>query len=289
MLRSMTGFGKATGDFENKKTTVEIRSLNSKQFDLNLRMPGIYKEKEIDLRTLLSKAIERGRVDVFITTESLLEEAEYKINSALARSYYKDVKSLAEQTGESSDILAIVMKMPDVLKNEKPQLNDNEWHKLLETFNVAVTAFNQFRDDEGKSLNKEIESRVNSILNFLKQIESFDSSRIDQVKERIKKNLFEFIDKNAIDNNRFEQELIYYIEKLDITEEKVRLKTHCDYFLETMNASSSEGRKLSFITQEIGREINTIGSKANNAEIQKIVVQMKDELEKIKEQINNVL
>jgi uncharacterized protein (TIGR00255 family) len=289
MIKSMTGFGKASGTFLNKKITVEIKSLNSKQLDLNLRLPGIYKEKELELRSFLGKEIERGRVDVFINTESAEDTADLSINKSLAMSYYQDLKELAEATGEKTDFLALIMRMPDVLKNERPQLQPEEWQQLMEISIQAIGAFNQFRKDEGVSLKKDIVNRIELILENLKQVETFDQDRINNTREKLLKNLNEFVEKGNIDNNRFEQELIYYLEKFDITEEKVRLKTHCDYFLKTMETEASEGRKLGFITQEIGREINTIGSKANHAEIQKRVVQMKDELEKIKEQMLNVL
>ena len=289
MIKSMTGYGKASGEFENKKITVEVRSLNSKQLDLNLRMPGLYKEKELELRSFLGKELERGRADVFINTETELEAADYVINKSLALSYYNDIKALTDITGDKTDILALVMRMPEILKNEKQKFDDKEWKKLLEITGIAINAFNQFRLDEGNSLKKDIETRIGLILNNLSEIEKYDSSRISATKEKLLKTLNEFVDKNAVDHNRFEQELIYYLEKFDITEEKVRLRTHCDYFLKTMELETSEGRKLGFITQEIGREINTIGSKANNADIQKLVVQMKDDLEKIKEQMLNVL
>lgn len=285
----MTGYGKASGEFENKKITVELRSLNSKQLDLNLRMPGMYKEKELELRSFLGKELERGRADVFINTEAELEAADYVINKSLALSYYKDIKALSDLTGDKTDILALVMRMPDVLKNEKPKFDEREWQKLLEITGIAINAFNQFRIDEGNSLKKDIESRIGFIRDNLSEIEKYDEDRINNTREKLIKNLNEFVEKNAVDKNRFEQELIYYLEKFDITEEKVRLKTHCDYFLKTMQLETSEGRKLGFISQEIGREINTIGSKANNADIQKLVVQMKDDLEKIKEQMLNIL
>jgi len=285
----MTGFGKATGIFQNKKISVEIKSLNSKQLDLNLRLPGLYKEKELEIRSLLGKEIERGRVDVFINTESADDKADLSINKSLAMSYYQDLKELAEATGEKTDFLALIMRMPDVMKNERPQLQPEEWQQLMEISSQAIQAFNQFRTDEGLSLKNDIVKRINLILENLSHIENFDGERINNTREKLLKNLNEFVEKGNIDNNRFEQELIYYLEKFDITEEKVRLKTHCAYFLKTMETESSEGRKLGFITQEIGREINTIGSKANHADIQKHVVQMKDELEKIKEQMLNVL
>ena len=286
----MTGFGKAVNELENKKIVVEIRSLNSKQMDLSLRMPGAYKEKELELRSAISKEVERGRADVSVYIESATGEKNYAINKALAASYYNDLKLLAENIGvNGTDFMSIIMKMPDVLKNERPEPDKNEWEIIAATVNEAIKAFNIYRITEGEVLGKDISERVNIILALLKEIESVEAKRIPSVRERIQKNLHEFIEKDTIDRNRFEQELIYYLEKIDITEEKVRLRMHCNYFLETLKSNDSEGRKLGFITQEIGREINTIGSKANDADMQKMVVQMKDELEKMKEQLLNVL
>lgn len=290
-MKSMTGFGKAVNEFSAKKITVEIRSLNSKQLDLNLRMSYIYKEKELELRADIGKQIERGKVDVSIYTESLQEEMPVSLNKELAKTYYKELKSLSTELNENNnDLLSLVIKMPDVMKAEREvqELDETEWTQVKMTVNKAIEAFQKFRDDEGKTLAKEFESRIAIIGSLLLEIVKLDALRIQNIKERIRTNLAEAIDADKIDVNRFEQELIYYIEKLDITEEKLRLKTHLDYFISTVNEPSS-GRKLGFISQEIGREINTIGSKANDAGIQKLVVQMKDELEKIKEQMLNVL
>lgn len=290
-FKSMTGFGKAVNEIPGKKITVEIRSLNSKQLDLNLRIPYLYKEKELELRTELSKQLERGKVDVSVYTESTQETVPTTLNKNLAKAYYNELRSLSQELNEKEEnLLSLVVKMPDVLKAEKEtvELDETEWNQVKEAVNKAIEAFQKFRDDEGKTLEKEFQNRIGIIGKLLNEVLSLDNARVDNIKKRIKNNLEEVIDLNKIDQNRFEQELIYYIEKLDITEEKLRLKTHLDYFNETMKEPAS-GRKLGFISQEIGREINTIGSKANDAGIQKLVVQMKDELEKVKEQLLNVL
>lgn len=287
----MTGFGKAINENNGKKITVEMRSLNSKQLDLNLRLPYTYKEKEIELRTELSKQAERGKLDVTIYVESLEETAPVLINKSLAKIYHSELKLLAKEFEETNhDLLPLVLKMPDVMKAERETivLDESEWKGIKLAVEKAMEAFQQFRSDEGKTLSKEFESRIAIVASLLLEVIALDNLRIPNIKERIKTNLTEAVGKEKIDANRFEQELIYYIEKLDITEEKLRLKTHLNYFIATMKEPSN-GRKLGFITQEIGREINTIGSKANDSGIQKLVVQMKDEIEKIKEQLLNVL
>jgi uncharacterized protein (TIGR00255 family) len=290
-FKSMTGFGKATHEIPGKKITVEIRSLNSKQLDLNLRIPYLYKEKELELRTEIGKQLERGKVDVTVFTETTQESTPTSLNKTLAKAYFNELKSLSQELNEGTEnLLSIVVKMPDVLKAEREtvELDEKEWNEVKATVNRAIEAFQKFRDDEGKTLENEFNNRIGIIAKLLNEVLQLDDARVTNIKNRIKNNLEEVIDTNKIDQNRFEQELIYYIEKLDITEEKLRLKTHLDYFNETMKEPGS-GRKLGFISQEIGREINTIGSKANDAGMQKMVVQMKDELEKIKEQLLNVL
>lgn len=287
----MTGFGKSVTEIPGKKVTVEVRSLNSKALDLNLRLPYIYKEKELELRSEISKQIERGKVDLTIFTESTQETLPIAINKTLAKTYYKELKALSEELKETNaNLLPLILKMPEVLKAEREtaELDPLEWEQVKTTVNTAIEAFQKFRSDEGKILAEEFKTRITIIYNLLTDVVSMDASRIENVRTRIKNNIAELVEKEKIDENRFEQELIYYIEKLDITEEKLRLKTHLDYFRNTMIEPSS-GRKLGFISQEIGREINTIGSKANDAGVQKLVVQMKDELEKIKEQLLNVL
>ncbi len=289
MIKSMTGYGKAICELPSKKITVEVRSLNSKSFDLNLRTPSVYREKEQEIRSEIAKQLERGKIDFSIYSEFTGEAGSLTINHTLAKSYYKELKGLAEELKDpGNDLLALTMKMPEVMRAEKQELDENEWTTLRISVDEAILNFQQFRLDEGKSISDDFEKRIGFIMASLTEVEKADILRINNVRERIRKNIAEFVEKEKIDQNRFEQELVYYIEKLDVTEEKVRLKTHCEYFIKTMQEDSS-GRKLGFITQEIGREINTIGSKANDATIQKIVVQMKDELEKIKEQVNNVL
>jgi uncharacterized protein (TIGR00255 family) len=289
MIRSMTGFGKAVCELPAKKITVELRSLNSKQFDLNMRMPSLYRDKESELRSEIAKNLERGKIDFSVFSEFTGTEGAVTINKTLAKSYYNELKSLAAELKETGgDLLSLTMKMPEVMRAERQELDETEWKQVRLAVDAALKDFQRFRLDEGKSIEDDFLKRLGFISTSLAEVEKADALRVNNVRERIRKNISEFVDKEKIDENRFEQELVYYIEKIDITEEKVRLKTHCDYFLKTMQEDSS-GRKLGFITQEIGREINTIGSKANDAGIQKIVVQMKDELEKIKEQVNNVL
>ena len=285
----MTGFGKATKEFENKTVNVEIRSLNSKNLDLSLRLSSTYRDKEHELKSEITKLLERGKVDLSVYVESKIEETPVQINTDLAKSYYNQLKQLAVDLNEpTTNLMSYVLKMPDVLKSERKEPNEQDWKDIQSVIFLAVEGLNKFRSDEGKSIEKDFETRLGIIADSLEKIKEHDAARIQNIRDRIKKNLEEVVGKEKVDNNRFEQELIYYIEKLDINEEKVRLKTHLDYFLKTMKEPAG-GRKLNFIGQEIGREVNTIGSKANDAEMQKLVVLMKDELEKIKEQTNNVL
>jgi len=288
-LKSMTGFGRSVEAFKDKKIIIEIKSLNSKGLDLFCRIAPAYREKEIEIRNLLSKKLERGKVELAIYIEESSDSKQGIINKELALAYHQELKNLSHEINESSNnLLPQILKMPDIFKNDKIILEQDEWNFLEQLLTKAIIEIDTFRLTEGKTLENEIGDRINLILNLLNQIELLDAERTINIKNRIKNNLSEIIGSEKIDENRFEQELIYYIEKLDITEEKTRLKTHCNFFLENMNEAST-GRKLAFISQEIGREINTIGSKANNAPIQKIVVLMKDELEKIKEQLNNIL
>jgi len=289
MLKSMTGFGKATKEFENKTVNVEIRSLNSKNLDLSLRLSSTYRDKEHELKSEITKLLERGKIDLSIYVESKQQETPVEINTDLAKSYYQKLKQLASELNEpATNLLSQVLKMPDVLKSERKEPNEQDWQDIHSVVLKAIEELNKFRTDEGKSIEKDFEIRLGIIASSLEKIKEHDAARIKNIKDRIKKNLEDVVGKENVDNNRFEQELIYYIEKLDINEEKVRLKTHLDYFIKTMKEPAG-GRKLNFIGQEIGREVNTIGSKANDAEMQKLVVLMKDELEKIKEQTNNVL
>lgn len=289
MIRSMTGFGKANANYQNKKITVEVRSVNSKQLDASIRMPNVYKEKETELKSVLSEKAERGKIDVAIYYENLNDERNFSINKNIALNYYQELKSLSNELNlKEESLLSIVMRLPEVVSSDKKELDEKEWGVIFQTFLQAVDGFNSFRDSEGGKLMIELENRVDSIINQLSKVDKYEKERLDNTKQRIEKALKELGQEN-IDRNRFEQELIYYLEKLDITEEKQRLSAHCSYFLETMKNEINQGRKLGFITQEMGREINTLGSKSNHAEMQKLVVLMKDELEKIKEQVLNVL
>ncbi|MBL7922336.1 MAG: YicC family protein [Bacteroidia bacterium] len=289
MIRSMTGFGKATLELVDKTINVEIRSLNSKGADISLRLSSGLRNYELELRNEISKQLERGKIDLSIYIESKKAETPVEINVELAKAYHEQLKKLAKELNEPiGEALNQVLKFPDVLKSERKETDENEWKQIKQCVNEAIVQLNKFRDMEGISLQKDFEERLNKIGNCLEEIKKLDLVRINSIKERIRNNIEDVIGKGKIDENRFEQELIYYVEKLDINEEKVRLKTHLDYFIETCK-EAAPGRKLNFISQEIGREINTIGSKANDAQMQKLVVLMKDELEKIKEQANNVL
>jgi len=286
----MTGYGKSELVSGTKKITVEVKTLNSKQTDINLRLPSVYKEKELILRSLLAKTIGRGKAEMSVHIESQGEQSAYSINRELALEYQKQLQLLADDLGESNVTqLPLLLRMPDVLKPEKATLDEGEWKILLGIAEEALGGLNEFREQEGAILQQDFTDRISIIQSLLQKILAIEGERIQTVRERIDKNLREFVDAEQIDQNRFEQELIYYLEKFDITEEKVRLKAHCDYFIETLTGPEGQGKKLGFISQEIGREINTIGSKANHVGIQKMVVQMKDELEKIKEQVLNVL
>lgn len=288
----MTGYGKATGDFNGKKISVELRALNSKGVDLNVRMSSLYREKELELRNELSRKLERGKIDVNIFAENTSGEAgKPVINRALLLSYYHELKSVATELGEQEKInyLSMLVGMPDVLQTTREELDNSEWKFIMGLLNDTIIQFNQFRLQEGAVLGNELKQRVELILDNLQKVEVLADERKPAIRAKLLKGLEELGDKMVIDTNRFEQEVIYYLEKLDITEERVRLKNHCSYFLETMDNQLNEGKKLGFIAQEIGREINTIGSKCNDAEIQRYVVHMKDELEKIKEQVLNIL
>lgn len=285
----MTGFGKYSKEFADKTITVEVRSLNSKGADISLRLSSMFRAYELELRNELTRQLERGKIDLSVFVESKQEDSPIEINLELAKAYHKKLAELATALGEpKTDLFKEVIKMPDVMKNERKEADENVWKEIMQCINEAIKDLNKFRDHEGKSIEADFKTRIGVIEDSLNKIIELDKNRIAKIKERIKTNLAEVIGADKIDSNRFEQELIYYIEKLDINEEKVRLKQHLDYFLSTMKENSI-GRKLNFITQEIGREINTIGSKANDADMQKLVVLMKDELEKLKEQSSNVL
>ncbi|NJO88355.1 MAG: YicC family protein [Chloroflexia bacterium] len=292
MLKSMTGFGKASADYENKKITIEVKSLNSKQSDINIRMPLQYKEKELALRNELIQKLDRGKIDLSVWLEGGESDKTIQFNENLIKEYYtqlEKVSKIINQPIENEQVMQIIMRMPDVLKTEQKELDEKEWEVILNTTKEAIEQLDIFRVQEGEMLEKDFTKRIERIIGFLNLIKPYEKERIDKVRERINQNLKEFIENQDVDKNRFEQEIIFYLEKFDITEEKVRLRNHTAYFLETMKKEDMPGKKLGFITQEIGREINTIGSKANHAEIQKLVVQMKDELEKIKEQLLNIL
>jgi len=291
MVKSMTGYGKDVLENNARKITVEIRTLNSKQLDINLRIPQIYREKELNIRSVLGKEIGRGKVDISINIEHKEVVIAPVINRSVARHYYNEMLELTELFKQETkpDYLSLIVKMPEVLSLPEFEIDEEEYSELLATIGNAAAKVNTFRINEGKTLEKDFIYRIQNILDLLKQVEPFEKERTLHIKERIKSNLEEFAQDIQSDKNRFEQEIIYYLEKLDITEEKVRLKKHCDYFLETMAGEKDAGKKLSFISQEIGREINTMGAKANDFNIQQIVVLMKNELEKIKEQLFNIL
>ncbi|MCD4737551.1 MAG: YicC family protein [Bacteroidales bacterium] len=291
MLTSMTGYGKVDFDFDDKKIAIEIKSLNSKQLDIIVRMPNGYREKELEIRSLLGKLLVRGKIDLSITAENVGDTPGFTINKQLAKKYYEDLSSLSEELNESGfqDILSILVKMPEVLTSEKKELSDEEWKQIKKAIYEATEKLILFRKEEGTALEEDMIQRNIKIVGLLEKIPEFESNRNKKMKEKLFREVKEVTDPVDFNENRFEQELIYYLEKLDISEEKVRLKKHCSYFSDTINQEQMQGKKLIFITQEIGREINTIGSKANDANIQRLVVQMKEQLEKIKEQLHNIL
>jgi len=287
----MTGYGKAECLLADKKLTIEIKSLNSKQLDTNTRLPSLYKEKDIDIRQLIASELERGKVECSFYYELSAEAGTSTINEPVVKSYYEQLYKISDELGlqASLELLSTVMRMPDTIRTEKPEIEDKEWALVKAALKQAMDQVNNFRIQEGESLDSDLRQRVDAIIEKLEKVELYEKERIDKVRERIGKHLEEYGMKEAVDDNRFEQELIYYIEKLDISEEKVRLANHCKYFLETLADQGPAGKKLGFISQEMGREINTLGSKANHKDLQKLVVEMKDELERIKEQILNVL
>lgn len=281
----MTGYGKAVLQLPSKKLTIEIKSLNSKNLDLNTRMPSVYREKELDIRKLIANQLERGKVDFSIFLEVTGEETSTQLNTPVVKQYMKQLKEVVN--GDETELLKMAVRFPDALNTEREEIDENEWHQVENSIAEVLKAIDLYRLDEGKVLEADFSQRITSIGELLEKVVAIDPERITAVRERLQKAIDDL--KENIDQNRFEQELIYYIEKYDITEEKVRLKNHLDYFMSSLHSDDSNGKKLGFIAQEIGREINTIGSKSNYAPMQKIVVQMKDELEKIKEQLLNVL
>ena len=286
MIHSMTGFGKASLQLPTKKITVEIKSLNSKGLDLNTRMPSVFREMELGLRNQISQRLERGKVDFSLYVEVTGEETTSKINVPIVKGYINQMKAVIPNADET-ELMKMAVRMPDALKTERDEIDENEWKQIQTVIDEALENITNFRKDEGASLEKEFQLRIANIEKLMNEAVSYDAERIETVKTRLRTALDEL--KVNVDENRFEQELIFYLEKYDITEEKVRLGNHLNYFLETLNGTEANGRKLGFITQEMGREINTMGSKSNHTEMQKLVVMMKDELEKIKEQVLNVL
>ncbi|MBP7180608.1 MAG: hypothetical protein PWQ53_913 [Bacteroidota bacterium] len=290
MLYSMTGYGKSTAELPNKKISIEIRSLNSKQFDLFTRIPLIYKEKEMALRNDLSRQLERGKIDFSMNVEIISKDVSSKIDHDVVSQYQKEIKNLAVELGvpEPQDWFSILMRLPDVMKQDTEELSETEWEIIQKAIDEAVQGVVNFRQQEGAMLDRVLREKIRNIRNLLDAVDPFEAERVEKVKSRLIDSLTS-LEGVEYDKNRFEQELIYYIEKLDVNEEKTRLAHHLDYFEETMNDRQSQGKKLGFIAQEIGREINTLGSKSNQSEMQRIVVRMKDELEQIKEQVLNVL
>ena len=286
MIHSMTGFGKATLQLSTKKITVEIKSLNSKGLDLNVKIPGVYREMELSLRNEIALQLERGKIDFSLFIENVTEQTSNKINIAVVKNYIEQLKEVVNE-GYETEMLKMAIRMPDALKIEREEIDEKEWTTIQEVIKEGLKNILDFRKAEGKSLENEFILRIANIRQLMNDALALDPERIQAIKDRLFNAIAEL--KVNVDENRFEQELIYYLEKLDITEEKVRLNNHLDYFLETINASQANGRKLGFIVQEMGREINTMGSKSNHAQMQKLVVMMKDELEKIKEQVLNVL
>lgn len=285
MIQSMTGFGKHVIQLPTKKITVELKSLNSKSLDLNARMPSAYREKELELRKTIARSLVRGKVDFGLYVEHTGGETSAEVNEAAVKSYMRQLKTIAD--GDDLRLLDMALRMPDALKTEREDIDEAEYESIQIAVKEALKEINVFRSEEGKVLEGDFMKRITNLQTLLEQVEAMDPDRQNDVRERLEKAVTDI--KTDVDANRFEQELIYYLEKYDITEEKVRLTNHLEYFASTLNSDDSNGKKLGFISQEIGREINTIGSKANYAPMQQLVVQMKDELEKIKEQMLNVL
>ena len=282
----MTGFGKATLQLTTKKITIEVKSLNSKGLDLNVRMPSLYREMELSLRTQIASQLERGKIDFSIYIENTTEQTSTRVNVPIVKAYIDQLREIYADA-DATELMKMAIRMPDILKTEREEIDENEWKTIQKAIEEALQSIINFRKDEGQSLEKEFRLRIGNIRQYMNEALALDPERVEAIKNRLQTAIAEL--EVAVDENRFEQELIYYLEKLDITEEKVRLTNHLDYFLETINGTEANGRKLGFITQEMGREINTMGSKSNHAQMQKLVVQMKDELEKIKEQVLNVL
>ena len=291
MIQSMTGFGKSVCEFQNKKIVAEIKSLNSKQMDISTRISGLYREKDIEIRSRIAQVLERGKVDFALYTDNTSAEANCHINTSVFEDYRKQIVALAAATGleEPKDWFQLLLKIPDVMKTEVQDLDEDEWNVAQTAIDNAISQLITFRKQEGEGLEKFFLSKITNIENLLAEVPNYERARIDKIKSRFEDNLKSLEDKITYDQNRVEQELIFYIEKLDISEEKQRLANHLKYFRDTLANGESRGKKLGFIAQEMGREINTLGSKANHSELQIVVVKMKDELEQIKEQVLNVL
>jgi uncharacterized protein (TIGR00255 family) len=291
MIKSMTGYGKSIAELPQKKISIEIKSLNSKSLDINTRLPWMYREKEAELRNIISQKLDRGKIDLNINFDVLDSEIIPVINKSVVKYYFNQLKEITGELGINADdqLISTIMRLPDALKTEKPELPEEEWILVREKIHESIDQLDSYRIEEGKSIETDLIRCVGKIVKLLEDIEKFEAGRITRIREKLNSNLLEYIVPENIDKNRYEQEILFYLEKLDINEEKVRLKKHCEYFLEKIASLPPNGKILSFIAQEIGREINTIGSKANDASIQKLVVMMKDELEKIKEQSLNVL
>ena len=284
MIQSMTGFGKSVLSLADKHISIEIKSLNSKSIDINTRIPQVYREKELDFRKLIAEQLQRGKVDFSIFIENTGTQTPSKINPNIVKSYIEQMRTIVD--GDLTELLKMAVRMPDALQTTSESISEEELANIFQHINLAIADLQNFRSQEGKVLEKDFILRINNINRLLQEVQGMDEERLALIRERLEKAVADILN---VDANRFEQELIFYLEKLDITEEKIRLKKHLDYFLETLHSEESNGRKLSFIAQEIGREVNTLGSKANFAPMQQLVVQMKDELEKIKEQVLNVL
>lgn len=285
MIQSMTGYGKSVIQLPSKKISIEIKSLNSKNLDLNARMPSMYREKELEIRKLIASKLIRGKIDFSLFVEITGEATSSHINKTVVASYMNQLRDVVE--GDDTELLKMAIRLPDAVTTEREEIDENEWQQIASEIDNSLEKIHEYRLDEGKHLEKDFLIRIENIKALLDQVIEMDPERIEAVRDRLNRGIAEI--KEKVDENRFEQELIYYIEKFDITEEKVRLTNHLDYFKKALNSDDSNGKKLGFISQEIGREINTIGSKSNYAPMQKLVVQMKDELEKIKEQLLNVL
>jgi uncharacterized protein (TIGR00255 family) len=285
MIQSMTGYGKTVLQLPTKKISIELKSLNSKNLDVNARMPSMYRAKELDIRKLLAKHLERGKVDFSLYVEITGEDTSSTINKTVVKEYIKQLKEVVN--GDETELLKMAIRLPDAVTTERDDIDEEEWHTIESGINEAISKIKSYREDEGAILKQDFADRINTLKQLLEEVIAMDPERIEGVRARLEKGIADI--KEKVDENRFEQELVYYIEKFDITEEKVRLDNHLDYFIKALNSDNSNGKKLGFISQEIGREINTIGSKSNYAPMQKLVVQMKDELEKIKEQLLNVL